>query len=208
MAGNYPENREDEQAHINNRGDILVSQGLPETADLARMGDSWQVKTTTGVATIIVLPTTTPGLCLWNGEPTGIMGKCYIIDSVCADVRIADGAQASMLSVYCMLNKPPIAAPTDLALPIASSVGKTYGGRARTFITSVTDNGWFPVGNSVITSPTAAGAVWKSTDVYLGGLYIVPPGSAFSVQAVQVAPGALNCFFTIRWHEVQLIWKS
>lgn len=208
FVGSYPENREDEQAHVDNRGDVLVSQGLPELVEVVRLGDTWQTVTATGTTALTALPTTTPGLCLWNGEPTGIMGKCYVIDSVAVDVRILDGAQASTLSLYAMLNKPPVTAPTDLALAIRSGMGKTYGGRARTFVTAVTNDSWFPCGNSVQVGPTAAGAVWKVHEVPIKGLYIVPPSGAFSVQAVQVAGGASGCFFTIRWHEVLLIWKS
>jgi hypothetical protein len=29
FAGNYPENREDEQFHLNNRGDQIIAQGCP-----------------------------------------------------------------------------------------------------------------------------------------------------------------------------------
>src|SRR5438094_10006293 len=123
FAGSYPENREDEQLHCNSRGDVLVAQGIPPLAEVVRLGDSWQVKTTTGTAALTALPTTTPGLCLWNGEPTGIMGKCYVIDSVAVDVRVLDTTNAGTLSLFAMLNKPPVTAPTDLALAIASSIG-------------------------------------------------------------------------------------
>lgn len=208
IAGNYPENREDEQLILNNRGEVVIAQGLPQLTELVRLGDSWQTKTTTGTAALTALPTTTPGLCLWNGEPTGIMGKCYIIDSVAVDVRVQDVTQPGTLSLFAMLNKPPITAPTDLALAIASSMGKSYGGRARTFVTAVTDNGWFPCGDSAPISPVVAGAVWKIHECQLRGLYIVPPSGAFSIQAVQIGSGTASCFFTIRWHEVVLTWKS
>ena len=209
FAGNYPENREDEQLLVNNRGDVLQVQGLPWLTETVRLGDSWQTKTTTGTAALTSFPTTTPGLCLWNGEPTGLMGKCYVIDSVAVDVRVVDGTQSGSIALFAMLNKPPIGAPTDLALAIASSMGKTYGGRARTFITTVVDDGWMPCGSTPpVGATTLTNSVFKTQDVYLGGLYIVPPGSAFSIQACQVGSGALSCFFTIRWHEMGLLWKS
>jgi hypothetical protein len=45
-------------------------------------------------------------------------------------------------------------------------------------------------------------------DVPLNGLYIVRPGGAFSVSSVQVTGGALGQFYCIRWHEVQLPYRS
>jgi hypothetical protein len=80
FAGNYPENREDEQFHLNPRGDQCVAQGLPELTELTRMGWSWQVKNSTGLNSGTGLPTTTSGLTIWNGESD--TGKCYAIDSV------------------------------------------------------------------------------------------------------------------------------
>ena len=208
LAGNYPENREDEQAHVNNRGDLVVVQSMPELAELVRLGESWQVKTATGTTALTALPTTTPGLALWNGEPSGIMGKCYLVDSVAVDVRVADATQVCTLSLFAMLNKPPVTAPTDVALAIASSMGRVYGGRARTFLGTVTNDGWFPCGSTVPVAGNTTGSAWKTHDVRLDGLYIVPPQSMFSIQAVALSGGTNACFFTIRWHEVNLIWKS
>lgn len=208
FAGNYPENREDEQFHLNNRGDQLIVQGLPELTEIVRLGDTWQVKTTTGLASLTGLPTTVGGLSLWNGEPT--IGKCYIIDSVAVDQRIVDATQSDIKALYCMMNKYPTAIPTDAALAIASMIGKTYGGRARTLAGgTVVNDGWFPCGNSVMGAVSAvAGASWKVIDQPIRGLYIIPPGGMFSINSVQVGPAAANDFFTIRWHEAQIIWKS
>src|SRR5438309_1717012 len=88
FAGNYPENREDEQLHINPRGDFIVAQGLPELTELVRLGDSWQVITTTGVAAATALPTTTSGLSLNNNEKA--TGKCYAIDSFGSVEEVVD----------------------------------------------------------------------------------------------------------------------
>ena len=203
FAGNYAENREDEQFHLNSRGDAIYAQGLPELAELVRLGDSWQVITVTGTAALTALPTTVPGLRLWNGEPAG--GKCYVIDSVVADQRVIDTTQSGGLSLFAMMNKPPIAAPTDLALAIRSPLGKTYGGKARTIVSVAVDDGWYPHGTTASTAPTAVGgSVWSVHEAKLFGLYIVVPGSAFSIQAVKVGSGTAAVFFTIRWHEVQL----
>jgi hypothetical protein len=208
FAGNYPENREDEQGHINNRGDLIVSQSLPPKAELVRMGDSWQCKTTTGLQAKTALPTTANiAMGLWNGEPAS--GKSYIIDSVAADCRIVDVTQVGTFSLFCQMGKTPIAAPADAALAIASLSGKTYGGKARTVTDATTLNdGWFPCGSSPAVGPTLAGAVWKVMDVDLRGFYIVPPGGAFYISGVQVGGGAAGVFYTIRWHEALITYKS
>lgn len=210
FAGNYPENKEDEQFHLNSRGDQIVAQGLPPLTELVRLGNSWQVTTLTASAVTAqsAKPTTTGGLLLWNGEPAA--GLSYVIDSVACTEIVVDGTQSDCTALFVMLNKPPVTAPTDAGLLIRSLSGRTYGGRARTLHAgSVTDDGWFPAGNSVAVAAAAAGSGWKQTDVNLNGMYIVPPGGAFNVAACKISgAGSNQCLYTIRWHEVQLIVRS
>lgn len=207
FAGNYPENREDEQLHINPRGDQIVSLGLPALAELVRLGDSWQVKNVTAAAALTAVPTTTAGLTLWNGEPA--TGKVYVIDSIAVAEIVVDATQQNQLAIWCMNNKTPVTAPTDAASPIASLSGKTYGGKARTVVGgTVVNDAWFPVGNSVPGAATVAGGSWRTTDVPLNGMHIVPPGGAFNLAASKIAATASQLHFTIRWHEVQILYKS
>lgn len=207
FAGNYPENREDEQFHLNSRGDQLVAQGLPERTEIVRLGDSWQVSSSTAIAALTAVPTTTGGLQLWNGEPDN--GKSYVIDSIAVTEVVVDATQSNMTAVFVMNNKVPVTTPVDAALTIRSMSGRTYGGRARTTVNaSVTNDGWFPCGTSAPAAPAAAGSAWKQVDIPINGLYIVPPGGQFCVHAAKVAATASQMIFTIRWHEVQLIVRS
>ena len=210
--GNYPENREDEQFHLSTRGDQLVSQGLPELTELVRLGQSWQVKTTTGIAALSALPTTVNGLGLYNANPA--TGACYVIDSVASWEAVVDagaGPQSQQTTLFAMLNKGTLATiPTATALTPVSLAGRTnYDGRASLSPgATVVNDGWYPVGTSAPSGVTAAaGAVWKQIDVPLRGQYIVPPGTAFSIAATKIAGGALGQFYCIRWHEVQLLWR-
>jgi hypothetical protein len=207
FAGNYGENKEDEQFHVNNRGDQLIAQGLPVQTELVRLGDSWAVMSAAGIAALTALPTTVAGLTLWNGESGG--GKSYVIDSVGNSEIVVDATQSNMTALFVMLGKPPVAAPTDAALAIRSLSGRTYGGRARTVVGgTVVNDGWFPAGSSAPAAPAAAGSAWKQIDWPLNGLYIIPPGGSFNIHAVKVAATAAQNLLTIRWHEVQLIVKS
>jgi hypothetical protein len=208
FAGNYPENREDEQFHLNTRGDQIVVQGLPELTELVRLGGSWQVATSTGQAALTALPTTVAGLSLWNGDPA--TGKCYAIDSFGSWEAVVDATQTDVTAIFACNNKPPVTTPTDAALAIRSLSGRTYGGKARTLAGgTITNEGWFPHGTSGQMAAAAAGANWKVNEVMCRGLYLVPPGGMFSVQAVKAAAAAAaQQFFFIRWHEVQLAYVA
>src|SRR4051794_18905399 len=126
FAGNYSENREDEQLQLNNHGDLLVAQGLPELTELVRLGDSWQVANSAGQAALTALPTTVAGLSLWNGEPA--TGKCYAIDSFGSWEAVVDATQTDVTAIFACNNKTPVTAPADAALAVRSLSGKTYGG--------------------------------------------------------------------------------
>lgn len=207
FAGNYPENREDEQFHLNTRGDQIIAQGLPELAEIVRLGDSWEVMTATAIAALTAIPTTTGGLNLWNGESGG--GRSYVIDSCGMVDVVVDATQANCSALFYMVSKPPVTAPTDAALTFRSMSGRTYGGRARTTVNAaVTNDGWFPIGTSAPVAAAAGGSAWKATDVPVRGLIIIPPQAGFSLHCAKVAATASQVQFFIRWHEVQLIVKS
>lgn len=202
VTGTYSENREEEQVQLNARGDLVVAQAMPELTELVRMGNSFQVQTSTAAAALTTEPTTTNGLGLFNGEPS--TGKSYAIDSIAAWERVVDATQQNEMALFVMNNKTIVTAPADAALTIRSLSGRTYGGKARTFIGAVTNDGWFPVGNSAPGAPAVAGGVWRTTDIPLRGLYLVPPGGMFNIHAVKVAATASQLQFVIRWHEIQL----
>lgn len=212
FAGNYPENREDEQLHLNPRGDQIVVQGLPELTELIRLGDSWQLTSTTGQAALTVLPTTTSGLSLNNLEPAN--GKCYAIDSFGSIEEVIDATQTDVTALFAMLNKRGSAQASagTLETGYTSLSGRAgYGGSASTRrgATVVNDN-WFAHGTpGAQMAPVAAGANWKVNEAQVRGLYLVPPQGTFSIQAVKAAAAAAaQQFFFVRFHEVQITYKS
>lgn len=210
FPGNYPENREDEQLILNNRGDLSVAQGLPALTELVRLGGSFQVALATGLAAATALPTTTGGLSLWNGEPAG--GKSYAIEAFGSWEAVIDATQADTTALFAMMNVTPVTAPTATALTIRSTMGRVYGGKARPVSAlAVTNDGWFAHGAEAQTplAPAVAGANWKVNECRCNGLYLIPPGGCFTVNAVKAgAAAAAQQFFFIRWHELQLIVAS
>ena len=211
-AGNSPEGREDARVMLNNRGDQLIAVALPELTELVRLGGSWQVASTTGQAALTALPTTTAGLTIVNAEPAD--GKCLAIDGFGSWEAVVDATQTDVTAIFAMLK-----ARNDTA----SSAGtaetgiKSLSGRqpGQTLVTAgrgktVVNNGWFPHSTEgAQMAAAAAGANWKVNECRCRGLYLVPPGGEFSVQAVKAAAAAAaQQFFFIRWHEVQLIYKK
>jgi len=202
-AGNYPENRDTEQFHMNSMGDQLLAQGLPEKAEIVRLGESWQMlgAASTGLTAV---PSTAGLLTLWNGEPGN--GKFYAIDSVTATKVIIDVTTNDLFTLWAQIIRPPMATPTDAALTIRSLNGRySYGGRARSVATSTTiANRWEPIGSGANSAAAIAGSGWQQIDVNLLGRFIIPPGGAFTVSASEITATASTFRFNFRWHEVLL----
>lgn len=205
-AGNYPENREDEQLHINNRGDQIVAQGLPELTEVTRLGQSFTVITATAAAPVIAIPTTAALLSLWNGEPDN--GKSYIIDSVFA-VKVANDASASAMAMLAMLNVGKIATAIANTLTPRGTIGQVYNGTGRVAVgTTVVNDGWFPLGQNATSAPTATVSIGQAIDIPLRGLYIVRPGYQFNLSVLAAVATASSVQLGIRWHETLLINKT
>jgi hypothetical protein len=205
-AENYSEGREDVQFVANNRGDIPIAQGLPELTELVRLGGSYHIL---GAATaaLTAVPTTTAGHSLWNGEPA--TGACYAIDSFgCVEI-VTDATQQNSLALFAMMNKGVIAAPTDAGLAVGSMSGRNYGGKAKTIAgATVVNDVWTPHGPSAPGATAFAGAVWRVHEFQARGLYLVAPAGMFSVACAKTVATASQIRYFVRWHEVQIIWKS
>lgn len=205
--GNYAEGREYEEFHMNSLGEQLVVQGLPQQAEIVRLGDSYQVlgAASTGLTAV---PTTAGLLTLWNGEPGN--GKVYAIDSVTATKVIIDVTTDDLATVWAQIIRAPMATPTDAALTIRSLSGRySYGGRARTVATSTTlANRWEPIGCIPNTTAAIAGSAWAQADIPLLGRFVITPGSAFTLTASEVTATASTFRFCIRWHEVVVPYVS
>lgn len=200
FAGNYPENREEEQFHINNRGDQCVVQSLPERAELVRLGNSY-ISIDTAVAPVAALPTTAAHFSLFNGENDD--GLSYVVDFVGTILAASAGAAINIGMCYC-LNVGRQTNPLG-AVTIKSLSGRAnYRGKGNTKASvSVTNDGWYPIGTSLVCANTAN--IMMSAEWPLNGRIIVPPGGIFSLATLCNAAGSATAQPWIIWHEVRLI---
>lgn len=194
------------QMNYNNRGDQLIAFGLPSRAELARMGVMWTMRTATAstLVALIGLPTTTGGIGLYNGEPTG--GKSYVIDSAwAANFDTSFAAVNQFCLVGQLIPASVVTVPTNSLTTtlISSANGKaSYGGFAKRAIsvTTVADY-WSVLAQSVTT--TAAATMGLTAYADLWGGFIVPPGAMFAVSAASgIATGHLT--YGLTWAEVTL----
>lgn len=185
--------------NINGRGDSLVALALPPAAELVRHGESYGIIAASAVTPVVALPTTTAQLSLWNGEPDG--GKSYVIDSLICMVAVSAGA-ATGVGFAGMLNKGRVTKPTSDLTSIFGLAGHNYSGKGVIDLAAtVVDDGWHPIGNSVI---GPASQIAMNVEVDVKGKYIIPPGGMFSMAILANTVTTITVKQGLRWHEVQL----
>lgn len=182
-------------------GDLQIAQALPSGAVLTAKGYGWQAITTTGVAGLVVRPSTVPLMSIYNGEAAG--GKSYVIERVFAFNLVSTAAQA-FWSIWLCVQPVGVTASASVITPamIRSTRGAgAYGGLAKIDDdTACDDSGWFPwgpIGESEATGVLPSGAV----SAEINGRIIIPPTSALNISVVTSAVGQT---FTagVHWFEV------
>lgn len=186
------------------RGEQIITLGLPPYAEMSRQGKHWSAMATSAVAGLVVRPSTTAAVTLWNGESTG--GKSYVIDRIFTHNLVSTAAQ-TFFGMWACIHPAGMTEPTaDIAASATNFVGSSgnrYSGSAVLDVgATVVDNGWFPWGQGQ--EVEAAGVLpgsHQSIDVL--GRLIVPPQGAISLQVVA---GVTGDTFTsgLSWWEVQL----
>lgn len=187
---------------MNNRKEALMSQGLPERAEITRLGQSFAVTAANAVAAVTALPTTAAHLSMNNIEPAG--GKSYVIDAVTLIVTTASGAAGSTVIAACVNKGAQSAVATPDTVKINCLNGRaSYNGNAK-FKTGVTitDDGWFVAGGDMAGN-SGTTAVGSGMIVWLNGGIIVPPQGIVSFAQLAVNATQAGKLGVI-WHEVQL----
>lgn len=200
---NYAEGDPQKMA-LNNRGELLVAQALPEMVEIVRQGRTWS---SLGVSTaaLTAAPTTTGGYSIYNNEPAN--GKCYVIDAIgCVEI-VTDATQQNSLALFAQNHtRAGTAIFADGNVGRSSMLGLAYNGAARIAngVGSLVDNGWNPHTPSSPGATAFAGGVWRTHVENVRGLYIVQPLGIFSIAAVKTVATASQIRYYIRWHEIQL----
>lgn len=187
----------------NSQNEQLVAQGLPPYTEMSRRGLGWQVMDTSATAAVVVRPSTTAGLTLWNGE-VGSTAKSYVIDSVKV-FNLVSTAALSDFSVWVCIHPTGMAAPTADITAIKSMNGKiAYTGAAIVdTAASVADNGWFPIGSTANVIHGVGVTPSHAISIPVEGRFVIPPTAAISVNVVASIVG-LTFTHGFSWFEVAL----
>lgn len=184
-------------AQGNEFDEAIVAQGQMPYTEIVRQGQQWSTMATAAVAALVVRPSTTAALELWNGYPAG--GKSLVIDRIFTHNLV--GVANSAMGMYAMVTTVK-AAPSSASLVVNGGSGKAYGGPVINAVsTTVVANGWFPfgMGGNVVTVTTPG----ITLEAKVEGRLIVPPGASLCIHVVASTTGAT---FTsgASWAEVQL----
>lgn len=198
----------DEQMQINTRGDLLIAQSLPASAEIVRLGNSYWASTITAAAPVVAIPTTAALIGLWNGEPAN--GKSYIIDSVFCLTVASTAAQQTSTVLGNVSLQPVLTALANTIAPRCLRANLPYRGQARVAVGITLDasNGvatnWMPIGSNPSQNAGATNNIGSCIDVPVNGLIIIPPGGQLALSAISAAATASSIQIGFRWHEAIL----
>lgn len=163
-------------------GNQFVQFGEMPYTELTRLGQGWQVMATSAVAALVVRPSTTAALEIWNGSSVNslIVDRIFTHELVTSTTGLGGGA-----IIYAMVSKPVAAGPSLTTLSIWGTSGKTYGGTTKTGVgTTVVDNGWFPYGPALKKESAGAVVPGGGLEAQINGRLIVPPQCSLCVHVV------------------------
>ena len=193
---------------IDSRGDLLIAQGLPERADIVRLGRSWsgQILDANAFTLLITIPTTLAGLSLQNGEALG--GASYIIDRVWCKC-VTSTAAANYLTILGQVVPRGTALVAHSALTLIQSLSAktaTYNGLAQLAVASTATgaiaNKWMPLG-APVSLPTST-SIAAFVEANINGRIIIPPQANLSLTAQEAVSGG-TALLGVEWHEVDLV---
>ena len=189
---------------LNGIGDVYVAQGFPPYTEMTRRGFGFQVIAVAAVAGLVVRPSTTAGITLYNGESTG--GKSYIIDRIFTHCLVS-GAEQGRFMMWACIHPAGMTKPASEIAASATNLtgmsGRTYSGNAVVNLAlACTDNGWFPVSSSTDYELTGV-LPGAGLCVPIEGRLIVPPTGAISLQVVASMADSTYCQ-GLSWYEEQL----
>lgn len=177
-------------------GNLLTSQGLPAYAEITRAGKGYATMAVSAVASLVVRPTTTAALEIFNNSARDSL----VVDRLFGHNLV--GVANSAVGLYAMVTTQKLA-PSDAALAINSLSGKPVPTKVVLTAagTTVVDNGWFPYGpsgsNVTVTTPG------PTVEAIINGRLIVPPGCSLCLHAVASTVG-VTMTLGAAWYAVPL----
>ncbi len=191
--------------NMNHRGEISVAQGLPERAELTRLGFSFhsQLLAANKFDTLASVPTTLAELSLQNASLTG--GKSFIIDRFWFKNIITSTSLMTMTPLsQVVVPGTALIADSALVTKVAMNGGAVSTASqmaVHSILTGCLQDKWNHHQSLECRATTNIAHV---IDVQCYGRYIIPPGGNFSINLeVSVATAAAG-ICGIEWHEVQL----
>ena len=160
----------------------LVAQGNPPYMEVRRRGEGYTVQTTTLLAPLVAIPTTTAALELYNN------GNRLMVVSDLFATHLVGTAIVQTFAIYAGITTAK-KSPTLTALAIHSLSGKelktsTVDSELVTGIgTTIINNGWHAWGN-LQTHTLAAATPGSSWSVPVDGKICVPPGVSLVLHIV------------------------
>jgi len=177
---------------------VVSTMPAIQSEESARNGLAFKVSSTAAVASVVAIPTTAHGLCIYNNEPDG--GKSVVIDFV-SSMNIVAAATLGQAQLICLLGQVREAVAVNSALLFQKRNGLGSGATVFPTLMSVLSTtalpagtglaaSWFACGNQGIQSVASLpgfGNYWDAD-----GRIIVPPGRYFAVNTM--SNSATNTF--------------
>lgn len=182
---------------LNQLGEQIVVDGLPTYTETTRRGGGFHVIATSAVAGLVVRPSVTAALELWNGYSA----KSLIIDRLFSHNLVSTNVIESF-TLWAAVTAAK-AAPSTASLVVRGNTGKAYSGAVINAVgTTVVDSGWFPWGNGF--TKGAGGVVPHGViTAEVNGRLIVPPGCSLCLHVVSSLVGQTFCSGA-GWYEEQI----
>lgn len=204
-----PDAGDEQRVALSDRGDQYAIQAAAPYAELTRLGGGYSAIATTATNALVVRPSTTAQITLWNGESAGPSGKSYVIDRLFTHNLVSTNA-LSFFGIWAVVHPAGMTNPGEDIAASASNVtgnsGRRYTGNAVVGVAeTVIDNGWYPWTNSVeVTTATTLPGAHLVAEV--AGRLIVPPQGGISLTVV--CSLTTQTFTTgLSWFEVLLDLK-
>ncbi len=181
------------------RGDLHASDYLPKYGTLTSLGRGMIAAQTAADACLLVIPTTTSHITLFNGEAAG--GLSYIIDRFFLSSWASGSITGGGITIWACIHHGGQTMGTS-EITVDTLDGDPYGGNAiAEDAASVHNDVWYPWGRSCDYYGTITNGNAVNYDVE--GRIVIKPTYAISLAAV-AGDADITVKMGLSWFEVQI----